>query len=147
MNKEPSAKKNEPMKHVEWWFLFAIIVMILVTIFALSNASTTPVRFFMWSFELSLALVIFISAAIGAVIAISLGLMKQLRNRKRFKQLEKQVASLEKEKAALEKDKASLEERLGEMEALRQHATEASTEVPTSPFAEEEDPAADHKDA
>ena len=139
MNKESAAKKNEPMKHVEWWFLFTIIVMIVVTVFALSNASTAPVRFFMWSFELSLALLIFISAAIGAVIAISLSLMKQLRNRKSFKQLEKQVASLEKEKAALET-------RLAEMEALSRKTREEAAEVHPVPFSEQEEAAADHPD-
>lgn len=113
MNKETAPRKNEHMKHVEWWFLFAILIMIVVTIFALSNASPAPVRFFIWTFELSLALLIFISAAIGAVIAIILGLVKQLSNRKRFKLLERQVVSLEKEKAALEI-------RLAEIEALHQ---------------------------
>jgi len=113
LNKETAPHKNEHMKHVEWWFLFAILIMIVVTIFALSNASPAPVRFFIWTFELSLALLIFISAAIGAVIAIILGLVKQLSNRRRFKLLEKQVTSLEKEKAALEI-------RLAEMEALHQ---------------------------
>ncbi len=121
MNNETTPQKKEAMKHVEWWFLFAILIMIVVTIFALSNASPAPVRFFIWTFELSLALLIFISAAIGAVIAIILGLMKRLSNRKRFKLLEKQVASLEKEKAALEI-------RLAEMEALH-HKSQPGTVV------------------
>lgn len=117
MNNETTPQKKEAMKHVEFWFLFAILIMIIVTVFALSNASPAPVRFFVWTFELSLALLIFISAAVGAVIAIILGLMKQLSNRKRFKLLEKQVATLEKEKAALEV-------RLAEMEVLQQRNQE-----------------------
>jgi len=135
LNKETAPHKNEHMKHVEWWFLFAILIMIVVTIFALSNASPAPVRFFIWTFELSLALLIFISAAIGAVIAIILGLMKQLSNRKRFKLLEKQVSSLEKEKAALEI-------RLAEMEALHhksQPETNGSTAEPIEPAEKQEE--------
>lgn len=130
MNQETAPKKNEHMKHVEWWFLFAILIMIVVTVFALSNASPAPVRFFVWTFELSLALLIFISAAIGAVIAIILGLVKQLSNRKRFKQLEKQVSSLEKEKAELQRQVA-------EMEAQQTKTPETPPDSPSGQFSEE----------
>lgn len=129
MAKETTSQKSEPMKHVEWWFLFSIIVIILVTVFALTNASTAPVRFFFWTFELSLALLIFISAAIGAVIAISLGLVKQLRNRKRFKE---QISALEIERYSLEKEKTALAAHVAELEAALSEAAGPGNHQPDS---------------
>ena len=112
MKKPETVKPSDSLKHAEWWFLVAIAVIILVTIFALTNADTTPVRFLFWQTELSLALLIFLSAAIGAVIGISFGLLKQLKNRKVFRNMERQLADLEKEKRSLEAKVVELENQI-----------------------------------
>ncbi len=110
-NDEP-AKQENSLKHIEWWFLFAILVIILVTVFALTNAAPAPVRFFFWTVEISLALLIFLSAAVGAVIAISLMLMKQRRYRKDYRQIEKRLSDARRENARLETQVVELEGRI-----------------------------------
>ena len=137
MSKEPADKKQESMKHVEWWFLFSIFVIIVVTVFALTNAAPAPVRFFFWTVELSLALLIFLSAAVGAVIAISLGFMKQLRNRKHYKLQEKQLAELNRENAAL---RAQIVEMEGKLKESRTQTTAAGNDSkPTDHDSDPED--------
>lgn len=114
MKKDDSGKSSESMKHVELWFLFAMIIIIAVTVFALTNASPVPVRFLIWTRELSLALLIFLSAAVGAVIAILLGFIKQMRNRKIYKTREKRMAEVEKENTSLKTQLVELEAKLKE---------------------------------
>ncbi|MDW7672238.1 MAG: LapA family protein [Bacillota bacterium] len=125
MKKEDSGKSTESMKHVELWFLFAMMIIIAVTVFALTNASPVPVRFLIWTRELSLALLIFLSAAVGAVIAILLGFIKQMRNRKKYKIREKHMAEVEKENTSLKTQLVELEAKL--KEALKEKSQQPAS--------------------
>lgn len=76
-------------------FLLSLIFATLIAIFAIQNSAIIYVKFFFISFEVSQALIIFISAVLGAVIAMFLGIRREYTLKKEFKQLQK--SSLEKD--------------------------------------------------
>lgn len=68
-------------------FILILIGSILIILFALSNATSVAIRFFFWKFEISLALIIFLSAAVGAILAVLFGGIKQLARSKEIKRI------------------------------------------------------------
>lgn len=72
---------------MQLYFILSLIAAILVVIFAITNAAAVPVSIFFVEYKLSLALIIFISTAFGAIIASMLGLVKQLKLKKQVKKL------------------------------------------------------------
>jgi uncharacterized integral membrane protein len=50
--------------------LIALIMVALVTVFSVQNASPVTITFIYWKFEASLAIVVFLSALAGAMIAV-----------------------------------------------------------------------------
>lgn len=89
-------------------FIFSLILAILVAIFAIQNSSAVPVNFIVYHLEISQALIILISAIIGAIIAFSLGLMKQFNMNKTIKEKDKQIRNLEMSVAKLEIENGEL---------------------------------------
>ncbi len=51
-------------------FVIVLIIMVLVAIFSVQNAKPVAITFFFWSFEASLAIVIFLSVLTGLVTGI-----------------------------------------------------------------------------
>ena len=47
-----------------------LLVVLLVALFSVQNASPVIISFFVWRFEASLAIVIFLSALSGALVAV-----------------------------------------------------------------------------
>jgi uncharacterized integral membrane protein len=77
------------MQKVQFNFIVGLVFAIIITIFALTNANPVAINLFFYKFEASQALVIFISAALGAVIVTSLGLVSQLKLKGEIKALRK----------------------------------------------------------
>ncbi|MGE5238617.1 MAG: LapA family protein [Chloroflexota bacterium] len=48
--------------------LVAVIILFAVTLFSVQNARAVDVSFFFWSFQASLAMVIFLSVVAGAIV-------------------------------------------------------------------------------
>lgn len=76
-------------------FILSLILSIIVAIFAIQNSAAVPVNFMMYHLAISQALIILISAIIGAIIAFSLGLMKQFSINKSIKEKDKKIRDLE----------------------------------------------------
>lgn len=76
-------------------FIFILILSVIVALFAIQNSAAVPVNFMMYHLEISQALIILISAIIGAIIAFSLGLMKQFSVSKSLKGKDKKIRELE----------------------------------------------------
>jgi len=53
---------------MRWKLVVGLILAVLIAVLAAQNAGTLTVRFFFWSFQLSQALVIFLSGIAGLVI-------------------------------------------------------------------------------
>lgn len=84
--------------NMEFKFIVSLIFAVLVAIFAIQNAGSVDVKFFFAHFRISQAVVILASAIIGAIIAVLLGLIKQIKQRMKIKQLTKEVDNLNKDK-------------------------------------------------
>ncbi|MCL6573059.1 MAG: LapA family protein [Bacillus sp. (in: Bacteria)] len=72
---------------MQQYFILSLIASIIVVVFAITNAATVPVKIFFAQYELSLALIIFISTALGAVIATMIAFVKQFKLNKQIKSL------------------------------------------------------------
>lgn len=77
------------MQKVQGMFIVSLVFAIIITIFALTNANPVVINLLFYKFEASQALVIFISAALGAVIVASLGLVNQIKLKSQIKTLHK----------------------------------------------------------
>jgi uncharacterized integral membrane protein len=88
--------------------VLALAFAVLVAVFAMQNATTVLVSFLAWEISTSLAVVILAAAALGALIAGSLGLVKQVEMRLRMRGLQGRIAKLQGELEALQKEKEAL---------------------------------------
>ncbi|SHI03430.1 LapA family protein [Sporanaerobacter acetigenes] len=79
---------------MQWGFILSLIFATLVTIFALRNANEVLIDFLFGKVNISQALVIFISAILGAVIVAIMGGIRNLRLKKEVKELNKKLELL-----------------------------------------------------
>ncbi len=84
--------------------IFSFVIAFLAILFAIQNATVTPIRFLIWETEGSLALVLFIALVAGALIsylATAPGQIKQKMTissqRKRIAEVEGQLTSTQEE--------------------------------------------------
>jgi uncharacterized integral membrane protein len=68
--------------------LIALIMIALVTVFSVQNASPVTISFIYWKFNASLAIVVFLSALAGALIAM-IGMASRSLKRSSKKQVKK----------------------------------------------------------
>lgn len=59
--------------------LLALIIIALITVFSVQNASPVIITFVYWKFEASLAIVVFLSVLAGALIAMVVMASRSLR--------------------------------------------------------------------
>lgn len=104
-------------------YIFALIFSVIVALFAILNAQAVTVDFFFDEFQISLALVILISALAGAIILGFLGLFKQIKFgfkirdvQHRNKKLEEQVKELEAKLADVQSSLSEKEESIKDLE-------------------------------
>ncbi|MCL6450920.1 MAG: lipopolysaccharide assembly protein LapA domain-containing protein [Acetobacteraceae bacterium] len=95
----------------------ALLLIVLVAVFAVQNAFPVAVTFFAWSFETSLVLVILGAAVLGALTVGVLGLLKQVRLNVRLWGTRGQVRRLEAELAQARARCSRLEEELARASA------------------------------
>ncbi len=77
--------------------VLSLVLAILIAIFALLNGTNVPVSFGFAKLESSLALVILVSVATGAIFIYLIDFVGKLKSARKVKALEKQVTRLEKE--------------------------------------------------
>jgi uncharacterized integral membrane protein len=82
------------MQKVQFMFIVGLVFAIIITIFALTNANPVVINLFFYKFVASQALMIFISAALGAVIVTSLGLVKHIKLKSQIRTLRKEIEEL-----------------------------------------------------
>lgn len=103
--------------NLEFKFIISLIFAVLVAIFAIQNAGSVEVKFFLANFTISQAVVILGSAIIGAIIVLLLGLIKQIRLNLKIKQLTKEIDSLK-------KDNHNLQARIDELSFVKPQEAE-----------------------
>lgn len=91
-----------------------LILAMVVAIFSIQNSSEAVVTFIWWQFQSSLVVVILISTALGAIMAIFLSLPGNFRLRLRMREQSQRIAELERQLQERET------RRTGEMPGFRQ---------------------------
>lgn len=97
---------------MQWKFIVSLVAALVVAVFAIQNSDPVDIKFLVASANISQALVILISASLGAVVAIFLGLLKQFSLKKSLKENSKRIQSLESEISSLRDENRSLSESL-----------------------------------
>jgi uncharacterized integral membrane protein len=98
-------------------FIVGLVFAIIVTIFALTNSNPVVINLIFYKFESSQALVIFISAALGAIIVASLGLVNHIKLKSQIRTLHKENEELSAKMANLSSELKTDELKKGETEA------------------------------
>lgn len=62
-------------------WLFVILLLLLVSLFSVQNAELITVRFLVWQFQMSAALVIQIAAVLGAMVGLLVGAFSGRKSR------------------------------------------------------------------
>lgn len=65
--------------------IITLLLSIIIALFAILNASAIPINLIFYKLNVSAALVILISASIGAVIVYSLGTISKLKEKRKLK--------------------------------------------------------------
>ena len=87
---------------MEKGFIFSLIFAVIVAVFALNNGDKVLIDFLFTKIEISQAIIIFASAILGAVTVSILGIVKSLKIKKEFRELNRNIISLKEEKKDLE---------------------------------------------
>lgn len=78
-------------------FVITLLFAIIVTLFAIQNANTVVISFLFGEFNISQTLVILISAALGAIIVLLMGIVKQVKQNMKIKSLNNENQEMKKE--------------------------------------------------
>lgn len=83
------------MQKNQFMFIVGLLVCAIVAIFALTNSQTVAINLFFYKFEgVSQAVVIFVSAALGALIVTFLGLVKHIMLKSEIRKYKKETKEL-----------------------------------------------------
>jgi uncharacterized integral membrane protein len=110
--------------------ILGIVFAIGAVTFALQNNMPVAVVFFFWRYDSSLAVVLLIALAVGALIAGLVSTPSVIKGQWAGARLRRQVASLEDDKAALERSVRALEAEL----AQRSPAAVPAAEEEPAPY-------------
>jgi putative membrane protein len=75
--------------------LFALVLLLLVTVFALSNPMTVSLHFLSWRFETTLALAIIGAAVVGGFLVLVSSVVGQQQLRSRLRESQARLRELE----------------------------------------------------
>lgn len=131
------------MQKSQFLFILSLILAVIVTVFALTNSSPVVINFFFYEFTGSLALVIFMSAMLGALVVMFLGIGRFISFKLETKRLNKEKTTLAKEKETLVQQIADLNKRISDLTAKpapstpsASASTSAASEIPAVPSSE-----------
>ncbi len=94
---------------MQFGFILALIISLLISIFAIQNGDLVTIDLFFGRYEVSQAIIILVSVFIGAIIAAILGSVKQFKNFTVTKDLKNKVKLFETEISDMHKSLAGYE--------------------------------------
>ena len=83
------------------WFIVSLLFSVIVAIFAVLNSSIISINLVFQSFEMSQSIVILVSAALGAIIVLFLGLFSKIKSSLRIRELSNDLRDAEKKNELL----------------------------------------------
>ncbi|MGE5629343.1 MAG: lipopolysaccharide assembly protein LapA domain-containing protein [Solirubrobacterales bacterium] len=93
------------------WFIISLVFSLIIALFAALNSDVVTIRLIFAKYQLSQSLVIILSAAIGAIIAIFLGLFSKIKTKLKIRELNNEIKAANAKIAEL---KAALDKKEGE---------------------------------
>lgn len=122
--------------------IFSFIIAFLAIIFAIQNTGVTSIRFLVWESEGSLALILFIAMAAGALVSYLVTAPSQIKGRMTISNQRKRIAEVESQLNSTQEELQKTQAQLQDMEAqqLTQEAPEETGDESTA--ASNEEPAA-----
>lgn len=113
---------------MDWKFVLALIFAVIIAVFAIQNAEAVDINFLLMDGTMSQALVILISAMLGAIIVAMLGLIRWVRLASKIKGSSKSIAALEDENNKLTSKNEELASKLEELTLkFEEHAVKADS--------------------
>jgi len=79
----------------QFYLVLFLVLAAAIAIFAIQNSGEAVVKFIQWQFQSSLVVVILISTALGAIMAVLLSLPGTFRLRTRSKEQAQRIVELE----------------------------------------------------
>ena len=115
--------------------ILALLLALVVTIFAVQNNAAVDITFIAWKAQGSLALVLMITFAMGILIGLLVSTPSSIKRRIQFTDLKKQLQSLEKElEEAFKSTEVLSEEKPSTPPSLEEQKPEGSvSEDPEAP--------------
>ena len=123
------------------FLFFALIISVLAVFFAVQNNAPTTVSFAMWKFNGSLALVLLVAVAAGALISFFVSLPTNLKTRWTIRQQRKRLSELESSLATVRGQLEEAQKMLGE--PVKPDPLPAAPPEAPKPEVEEPEPAPD----
>ena len=80
-----------------WRFILSLGFSIVIALFAIANAGSVRINFIFAIYEVSQAIVILLSAIVGAVIVMLLSIVKNIKLKMKINNQEKVIAELQRE--------------------------------------------------
>lgn len=105
------------MVYLQLTYILALLFALVVAIFALLNAQPVTVDFIFNEFQISLALVILVSAFAGAIILGFLGIFRQVKGSFKSREMNARIKKLEEQLKETVDKNTKTELRLAEAEA------------------------------
>src|SRR5690606_23593118 len=107
-------------------FILSLIFAVIVAVFALKNGDKVLIDFIFTKVEVSQAIVIFLSAILGAVVVAILNGVKNVKHKKEIRDLNKKIQSIKEENNNM---KALLEDRGEEITKLKKSIKELEQKI------------------
>ena len=114
-----------------WRFILSLIFSVIVALFAIANSGVQRINFIFAQYDVSMAIVILVSAICGAVIVLLLSIIKSIKLKFKISSLEKTVGELKKDKEKAAAKITELEQKIEGMTQIPE--AEASLEEASSP--------------
>ncbi len=111
---------------MQFGFILALIISLLIAIFAIQNGSVVTIDLFFASFQVSQAIVIIISTVVGAIVAAILGSIRQFKHFSITKELKNKIKLIESENMDMHKSVSSYE---NEIQILTDERNEVKLEL------------------
>lgn len=110
------------------WFVFSLFFGAVITLFAVLNADVVTIKLFWANFELSQSLVILMSAALGSIITIFLGIFSRIKAKIKIRDLNNQLGIANRKIELLNKSVDDHEKIADEKKAAEKKAAENVTQ-------------------
>ena len=107
-----------------------LIGLVLVTVFAVQNSANVIIKFLIYHFTVSQALIIILSVAVGVVIGLMVGLTRNFKTSKNIKKLSRENTDVQTKISSLETENENLLLKNNELQQKIEPLSSVKTDEP-----------------